>query len=99
MRFRRLCAAVLTSAVMLSCLPHVYAAEVDSSAAENLINTEEKAEPADAILIDECTDFNSAYRHSENLFAYTVPEDDYYAYDTDYSMFRRSTNTAEWLEY
>lgn len=99
MRFRRLCAAVLTSAVMLSCLPHVYAAEVNSSAAENLINTEEKAEPADAILIDECTDFNSVYKHSENLFAYTVPEEDYYAYDTDYSMFRRNTNTAEWLEY
>ena len=99
MRFRRLCAAVLTSAVMLSCLSHIYAAEVDSSAAENSINKEEKIESADAILIDECTDFNSAYKHSENLFAYTVPEEDYYAYDTDYSMFRRSTNTAEWLEY
>lgn len=99
MRFRQLCAAAVITAVMLSCLPHIYAAEVDSSAAENSINTEEKAEMTDGILVDECTDFNSVYKHSENLFAYTVPEEDYYAYDTDYSMFRRGTNTAEWLEY
>ncbi len=50
-------------------------------------------------LYDDCVDFQKAVGYSENIFAYTVPEEDYYAYDTDYTMFRRSSNTREWLTY
>ena len=50
-------------------------------------------------LYDDCADFQKAYKYSENLFAYVVPEEDYYAFDTDYTMFRRTSNTEEWLVY
>lgn len=90
MFFKRICAVFAAFAIVAS-MVGVKADEVENTAAEEPI--------ADDFLLDDCTNFNSAYAHSENLFAYTVPEEDYYAYDTDYSMFRRVSNTNEWVIY
>lgn len=48
---------------------------------------------------DDCIDFSRCIDHSDGLYAYTVPEEDYYAFDEDHTMLRRSENTREWLMY
>lgn len=50
-------------------------------------------------IYDDCIDFSHCINHSDGLYAYTVPEEDYYAFDEDYTMLRRSENTREWLTY
>lgn len=83
---------------------------ISAAAAENSLNTDNRddAEATTAVgdisndesgIIDNCTDFSKCVSHSENLFAYTVPEEDYYAYGDDHTMFRRGTNTREWIVY
>lgn len=92
MLLKRICAAVSAAAVLLAGTPYIYAR--DNNADEAL-----STDTADGILLDDCVDLEKAYAYSENLFAYTVPEEDYYAYDSDFSMFRRTSNTAESIEY
>ena len=98
--FRRICAIFAVAALLIS-----------SAAAENGVNTDSYGGTAaedtavgnvmndEMEIIDDCADFSKCETHSENLFAYTVPEEDYYAYGSDYTMFRRSTNTREWVVY
>ena len=98
--FRRICAIFAVAALLIS-----------SAAAENGVNTDSYGDKAaedtsvgnvmndEMEIIDDCADFSKCETHSENLFAYTIPEEDYYAYGSDYTMFRRSTNTREWVVY
>ena len=78
--FRRICAIFAVAALLIS-----------SAAAENGVNTDsyDITAAADTMvdniandeteIIDDCADFSKCETHSENLFAYTVPEEDYYA--------------------
>ncbi len=97
MRFMRLCAA---AAAVVLCMHGIYAQDTVFAAQGTAKETTPAAsEKTDGFLLDDCVNFDSALGHSDDLFAYTVPEEDYYAFDDDYTMFRRTTNTPQWIEY
>lgn len=99
--FKRICAVFAAAALLMTTAAAESDLNQDNRDGSNIpaedLSGRERSD--DGELTDDCTDFSKCAAHSENLFAYTVPEEDYYAFGNDRSMFRRSTNTREWISY
>lgn len=101
---KRILAAVVAAVVIFSVLAAGITGFVANASAENAEVTADNQNGGKTVsgkitVTDDCIDFSNCVAHSDGLFAYTVPEEDYYAFDSDYTMFRRSTNTNQWLVY